>query len=289
MLLNHRTSSRLPGRTRVEAIVVILVIVVAVFIFWPQRHPPGNARLAICMSNLYQCGVAMAMYSVSNKGLLPVASSPGEQGWIVPVLREMGLRRSRSTTDPNTLSLAKLEVLQCPVRTSLQDGAFVDFLSNALDPKGPDATGTWSPPDKRKFVAASSYRDPGGVVLFIEAEREDRVVDFRDLPSVKTAREQWKAGPSSWQQGGVHNMSIWKGGHLPQGKNGINVDDKPGPRKVTREMHPSGRINAAFFDGHGQTVRRTTQVSQTEDYAYWLKLFGVKDPQKVAQSDDDLY
>jgi len=285
----------IPGRRYIEVLIAILVVVAAVVVLLPAIHhrPHGNARLAVCMSNLRQQGLALATYAAENKGLYLVASDPGELGWPGVVVSRVDTRRARavrSIKDANELALGQMEWFHCPERTKDPKAAFIDYVSNALDPDGPDSSGVWPSPSSRKVVNASTYTQPSQVILLAEAEKEDRVVDFGDLASVKTAHDQWKLGLTGWLQGGVHNMTVWKGGHLPKGKNGINLDDSPGPRKVTRGMHLGGkRTSALFFDGHAGMLPRSAREDASEKYADWLKRFGVKDPDKVAASDDDLY
>lgn len=297
MTRHSRLASERRAATKADAIALIAIAaVVAIFaaaIFLPGR-PVGRerARLLVCMSNLKQAGIGLAMYAAANKGFVPVASSPGERGWVGIVAREAGLLRKAQTqaTDANQFPLGQWELFHCPERSGNRTDAFLDYVSNGLDPNGPDASGVWSDPRTRKLLKLGATSRPSDTVLLAEAEREDKVVDFKGIPSVKKAREQWAAGPPTWDEGGIHAMTVWKGAHLPQGKNGINVDDKPGPRMVVQGMHLNGRLSTFLFqDADVQSKPLCTRPSADERYEEWLKLFGVKDPAGVAAKDDDVH
>ncbi len=279
----------------IVAAVIGSVIVLAVTILlpaWPRR--PGNARQVVCLSNLKQAGQGLLMYGVANKGFVPIASSPGERGWVGVVASETGLLKRTQThaADANQFPLGKWELFHCPERTGRRPDAFLDYVSNGVDPNGPNAAGEWGDPRARKYLKLGSTSRSSDTVLLTEAEHEAKVVDFKGVPSVKTAHEQWTAGPPTWNQGGVHAMTVWKGGHLPQGKHGINVDDKPGPRMVARGMHPARsptRSSFLFQDDHVEAKGLFTRQNDEQHYAEWLKLFGVKNPTAVAQADSDLH
>jgi len=89
-------------------------------------------------------------------------------------------------------------------------------------------------------------------------------------------------------------MDVWRGAHLPEGKKLINIDDRPGPRRVAREMHLNRFTNAAFFDGHAEGIQLANRKlpdgspDHVANYAYWLRLFGVKNADQYAAQDPDL-
>ncbi len=286
--------------TKSDLVVVLAVIAVAaaiVLVVMPAlRRPPPTHGATACAVNLRQSGLSLLMYMAGNKSLVPIASGPGERGWVGVVAQQQGYSRVAQSqpVDDNELKLdhALLECLRCPVRSKTSGGAFIDYVSNGMDPKGPDAAGVWSDPRTRRFLKAGTTTRPSSTVLLAEAEQEEKVTDFNGIASVKTAREQWQGGPSTWNAGGTHAMTVWKGGHLPQGKNGMNVDDEPGPRMVTRWIHgnaSSPKTNLLFQDGHVERKPRSNRPTDVQRYADWLRLFGVKDADGVAQKDNDLY
>ncbi len=95
MVRRIRPTSQRQAVTRQDVIIVAAVIgsilVLAVTIVLPAWPRPKGARQAVCMSNLKQVGLGLVMYATANKGFVPIASSPGERGWVGIVARETGL------------------------------------------------------------------------------------------------------------------------------------------------------------------------------------------------------
>lgn len=225
------------------------------------------------------------MYTVERKGRLPTRTNEEGATWIHVVTKEFKIR----TRHPADLDMEKLEMFQCPERGNEMSAMFIDYLYNGLSPDGPDANGVWPSPEAQEPRTLEMYRYTGKVIQVMEAEHEQHVQDFRDVPSVKTLRERWQAGDRDARLEVLEDLTIWKGGHLPEGKNGINVDDEPGPRRVAREMHLKQRSNATFMDGHVEGLPLSDKASDKEAYAHWLQRFGVREPARVAAEDDDQY
>lgn len=75
----RRTTSRSAGFTLIELLVVIAIIAILAAILFPVfATVRGNARKAVCMSNLRQIGTAIQMYASDYDGLFPFAKDASD-------------------------------------------------------------------------------------------------------------------------------------------------------------------------------------------------------------------
>lgn len=279
--------------TTLTELIVVLIIAVLLFVLLMKTHrprQPGGHSMSLCLSQLRQIGIAAMMYHAENRRGFPAATVPGDTNWIEAMCYENRFLKNDEAKTLERLPVNEYDLFQCPARTRDNDAVFADYLVNAMDPAGPDEeTGTWL--RNQRYIDISRVENPGQHILLPEAEREEDVTDFRDVPSVATIRRQWAESITAEPESGLHALTIWKGGHLPHGQNGVNTSDDPGPRRMTRGMHiKRHRTNVAFMDSHAETLPPPPEDStDRERYTQWLRAFGVSEPEKVAERDDDLY
>ena len=309
----HRDRGR-SAFTLIEVLVVVAIIALLVAILLPSLNQArAQARNALCLNNLRQCGIAMHTYASGNDEYVPRGGNRDTLQWSVVVAREFQYIRRYPTgsgggLEVNALRVDMMPVFHCPDRKATLPHPYLDYLANAMDPDYDDPNASPDTPTDGQQMEHDSidpavvakckittYKRTSDVIYLGEAEKEDiweNAVWPPSLPriSLKTSREHWWDGhngnPSAWASGGLDVLDVFLGGHLPEGKDGINTDDGPGPRRVARKMHLKRFTNAAFFDGHGGSLSLNESDNDVENYAYWLRLLGVKQPLQVAQSSD---
>lgn len=265
--------------TLVELLVVSAIVALLVAILLPSvGRARAQARTAQCLSNLHELQTAAQMYSSQFRGALPAFSDPGQAPWPVALAGKNGLRgASTSSAHP---SVDRVDALHCPERQSRQSPGFVDYVANAMNPRGPGADGVWA---KQYFLRSESYKRPSQTIYLADAEREDMVVHIGGHPggeTVKDAHDNWTAGLYATQPT-LSAMTVWTGSHLPEGKDCVNVTDDPGVRRVARRLHPSRFTNATFLDGHAAGAPPAGWPVDASNYGVWLSRYGVKDPETV--------
>lgn len=300
--------------TLIEVLVVVAIIALLVAILLPSlAQARAQARSVQCLSNTRQSGHAMQIFATANKELVPRGGNHDTVHWTMVVARELkyirrfpSLPGNPSVLSLNALRVDKIPVFHCGERSETLPNLFIDYAVNSMNPDAWERDRTWNNaqvihdnPTDLSYCKLNTYKRPADVIYLIDAEREDKNVAFAGNPSLETARSQWWQGhvqsnPAIWNSGGIDVMDVWRGGHLPEGKIGINTSDAAGPRRVARKMHMKRYSNANFFDGHGAQVplanRRQSNGNpdHNANYAYWLKLFGVKNYLEVAQQDNTL-
>jgi prepilin-type N-terminal cleavage/methylation domain-containing protein/prepilin-type processing-associated H-X9-DG protein len=293
--------------TIIEVLVVVAIIatLVAVLVSSLSRARM-QARSAQCLSNLKQICGSLQQYSVENNEILPRGCTPdGGPNWTAAAARSMGLvKTTLAWSAMSQLQVGSMPILHCPERVRTLDSPYLDYVGNAMDPEGPrdvcvkpgqpDPTGEWRRVchwigAHQALCRVRAYKQPGEVVYVIDAEKESRNITFGNSVSL----EQTRRNPVPNM--GVGAMDVYQGLHLPQGKPPHNVSDQPGPRRVGRELHMERYTNAAFMDGHAAPltlVERTLANGQPDDvaqYAYWLRMFGVRDAATIAAADPDMW
>lgn len=265
-----------PGFTLIEVLVVVAIIALLVAILLPSLSTArATARYTQCLSNLHQHGVAVHAYALDNRELVPRGGGPDEVHWTQLVARALGDRAIYR--DMNEVPVDQRPIYHCPERVQTLPRPFMDYVVNAIDSEGPTRNPygqiEWQ---EVKASRLSHFRRPMDVVYLLDAEREDRNTEGVGA-SLAQARRNW-ASPSTWQNGAIDIMDVWKGEHLPEGKSGVNVTDAPGPRRAAREMHLKRFTNATFLDGHADGLALTpSRLSMVDRYAVWLRRFGVVD------------
>ncbi len=297
--------------TLIEVLVVVAIIALLVAILLPAlSRARAQARSTLCLSNLRQIGLAVSQYAIANRDVIPRACNDWEPtNWAVEAARSIGvMKRIPSGFTVNQLKVGQIDLLHCSERTQTLSYPFMDYVVNAVDPEGPrtgasgtnpgspNPSGEW--PQLRHFDPATAplckttvYRSTQDVIYLTDAEREDRNTAYSGVVTLAKARENYRYNPTAEWMG---IMDVWRGMHVPQGKLNANLSDAPGPRRTARQMHLGRFTNAVFMDGHTvgvQLAKRSLPTGQPDhvaQYAYWLKLFGVKDALRIATQDPDL-
>jgi hypothetical protein len=191
------------------------------------------------------------------------------------------------------LPVHKMELFHCPERTAQGSKRFLGYVQNTMNPDGPLDSGLWDAP---VTIKPSSYRRPAEVAFMIDAEREDIVVEGEHNvntndagPSVRAARKNFYEAIETnslqpiKQGGGIDIMDLRTGSHLPQGKVGssgkVNTwdPDEVALRRGARQLHLNRFTNGMFMDGHGAGIQAVKHGTDVENYAYWLRIMGVRD------------
>ena len=112
-------TTRQKAFTLVELLVVIGIIAVLISILLPALNRAREAAKSVkCQSNLRQIGQAMLIYTVDNKGALPVnqsstPSSPTDTNWILLVMNSFTGKNPTIFSGP-VLSTSLRGAFQCP-------------------------------------------------------------------------------------------------------------------------------------------------------------------------------
>jgi len=270
------------GFTLIEVLVVVAIIALLIAVLMPSLAAArAQARSTQCLTNLHQFNLALHAYATTWKGVVPRGSTINTTHWTQLVARMFGDRTNYKNL--NLLPVEKRPIYHCPERERLQPRPFVDYVSNALDPDGrtmgPSGKLQWQ---EQTYVSIGRYRRPSDVVSFCDAERIDRAEEDMQAGYDQYWELDW-TNTANWIYLGIDTCEVWKGAHLPEGKDGVNVDDRQSPngRRAARRMHLTRFTNAGFMDGSGSGIRMAPKnLPNVEKYAYWLRKFGVKDVDK---------
>jgi len=273
--------------TLIEVLVVVAIIALLIAILIPSlERSRAQARSTKCQANLHQIGVAIIQYAMSNNDCVPRDAPPGEIHWTQLVARNFGDKTYYPNA--NLLPVDKMEVYHCPERVKFLPRPFLDYVANGLDPDGRNQQlGRWS---GVRYMKIRSYPVPAEVVYAIDAEQEAKNTDPNPDDTLQSARENWEKrdiwmNPANWKtEGGIDRMDTWKGAHLPEGKEGVNVTDKIGLRRVARKMHLGSFTNAVFLDAHAgglPLASKERYPSDVDKYGLWLKRFGIQKFQQI--------
>lgn len=309
--------SSMPGFTLIEILVVVAIIALLVAILLPSLSKArAQARMAQCLSNQRQSLTAVFMFAQTNNDIVPRGGNHNTVHWTTAVARELKqIKRLPSyqvlntTTNEmetiyevNELRVDQMDVFHCPERSGQQPALFLDYVVNAMPTK---YEGAWDQvvhdSDKyRSDCKINTYKRASEVIYILDAEHEAKNRESGGNPSLAQARMHWWDGhsmndPNIWANGGIDVMDVWRGMHLPQGKPPYNVSEAQGERRAARKMHLGRFTVSGFYDAHAEAVSLANEFTaggaadHQANYAYWLKLFGLDDYQKVAQIDSSLF
>ncbi|GMU21934.1 MAG: hypothetical protein AMXMBFR13_20220 [Phycisphaerae bacterium] len=283
------------GFTLIEVLVVVAIIALLVAILMPSlARARAMARNTQDLSNLRQIGTAMQTYALANKELIPRGielSTDNVVCWISAVAKELGYIK-RIPAQLNELRVEQMPVFHCPERMNTLPHPYIDYVINSMTTEWL-TYGYWLHPQAEEggdHTKIGTYKRPSEVIYVADAELEDKNTPLGSAIALQMSREGWKGGVDSGSPAstGLEAMDVWMGAHLPEGKLTFNLSDAKGPRRAARKMHLGRFTNANFFDGHGASLQLRNDADPVINYAHWLKLFGVKEPLRVAKEDSTL-
>jgi prepilin-type N-terminal cleavage/methylation domain-containing protein len=309
---SEQSGSPLRGFTLIEVLVVVAIIALLIAILLPSlTRARAQARMSQCVSNLRQSVVALHTFAITNKDVVPRGGNHDTIHWTMVVAKELQQIKRLPTYPngaymPNALRVDQMKVFHCPERVTTLPQPYLDYVVNSMQPDAFQTEGNWANAQvvhenssDLGHCKLSTYKRPSEVIYTVDAELEEKSIASGGNPSLRESRENWWAGHTgsntSWASGGVDVMDAWRGAHLPEGKSNINVNELPNARRVARKIHLNRFTAASFYDAHAVAVPLAGKVlpnGQTDhvgNYAYWLRLFGVKDPENVARLDNSLF
>lgn len=272
-MVNSGRSADRCGFTLIEVLVVVALIALLVSILLPSlARARSQGRNAQCLSNLHQLTMGAMEYAAENRGLIRAEAGTGESDWSYLVVREFGVKVSNG--QKWNVPVDRLTMFHCPEREQSMTTPWLDYVANGLSPEGP-LQGKWK---RHKWIRPDEYRQTSQVIYLADAEREDRVEKNPSVPSaaptVQESHSNWLAG--LYAQTTLDGMDIRVGSQLPEGRDGINTSDDPGPRRVARRMHLNRFTNTGCLDGHAAGLPPAGKSLDVDNYGVWLSRFGVK-------------
>lgn len=282
--------------TLIEVLVVVAIIALLIAILLPSlSRARAQARNAVCLNNLKQVGLAMHQYAIRHSGHLPRGGDPDSaEHWVMAVARELGMmKRIGTNAFVNQVPVHQMEIFQDPERTATGSVPWLGYVANAFDPNEGGQNG-W-PGNVLASTRLESYKRPADIVYIACAETEPKLVlnpgaggyanpfksrsnwerNWPDIQSGVAARMQAAISDLQNTGGGIDSMDAWFGAHLPQA---IMEKDKNSEliyRRVALRLHLNRFTNAVFYDGHAAGLQPGTSSNHLENYALWLRRFGL--------------
>lgn len=292
------------GFTLIEVLVVVAIIALLVAILLPSLNQArAQARNAQCLSNLKQHGTAMQTYALTNNDIVPRGGNADTIHWTMVVAKEMKQIKKyptqlldRSKYEANGLRVHIMPIFHCPERVGQLDRPFLDYVVNAMIPKYPP-TG-WDNTqrihtDNPGDCKLGAYRRASEVIYIADAA-DEKSISLGQIQTVRTARANYWHGVDQGnpalanmgnRHGGIAVMDVWRGKHVPEGKDAYNTQ-QPNTiiaRRAGLKMHLRRFTNAGFFDSHAEPVQGKESPDPIVNYAYWLKLFGLRNWEHAAR------
>jgi prepilin-type N-terminal cleavage/methylation domain-containing protein/prepilin-type processing-associated H-X9-DG protein len=294
MVTRIQNRGRGQGFTLIEVLVVVAIIALLIAILLPSlSRAKAHARSSACLSNEHQIGLAMSMFASGHGGKVPVGGDPDSMDhWVSLVAREIGLvKRLTSNMCVNHIRVDQIELYQCPERTATGSKPFLGYVSNSMNPDGPEGS-DWRPLDGVVKIE-SRYKMPANVIYIACAETESRGWDgMNSLGYLGPlgARKNWeqavaagkldqdKTALAAYLQplgGGLDCMDVWRGAQLPQYKAATNPVAGNPNRRVAFQLHMNRFVNCVFYDGHAGPVPAENRATWQANHQVWLQKFGL--------------
>ncbi len=233
--------------TLIELLVVVAIIAVLIAILLPSLgEAMSAAKMASCLSNLRQVGVAMMQYSTANNGyIVPAAiDGQGELPYVKPLWYDALASGNYLQYSGNLLSGGSFvaaptqdHVLHCPAESSNRGFEFCSysvslFVSGFVHPPAPPYDKLW------KVRTLDSFSRSPSTVIFVG-----------DRGNLGEGKQYWPMG-SWWSPPGVH-VYWWSGNN----QYGMGFDWNRHSRKmrITEDGVWGGKGNLLLADGHAQS------------------------------------
>jgi prepilin-type N-terminal cleavage/methylation domain-containing protein/prepilin-type processing-associated H-X9-DG protein len=290
------------GFTLIEVLVVVAIIALLISVLVPSlARARAQARTSTCASNQRQFGVAVNVWAIENKGVIPRGTGYAEEAgtqrvkasihWTQLVARSLGIKPSRNYNywkNYNRVPIDTNEIFQCPERDKTHPDGFLDYIVNAIDQRGPlknncsfdPTSGAW-----HEVLGVTKLRDwkrHSDVIYIMDAATEE---DEREelLTYGRKSIDRWRVFddirympiPSGEIGPSLAYYDLFSGKHMPAYKQDIGNMNNLSPRAAMK-MHYSGS-NAVFIDGHVEMIKPPGRQGWERVMQYYLVKFGVFD------------
>lgn len=249
--------------TLIEVLVVVAIIALLISVLLPSLvRARAMARTTVCSNTARQHASGMNVFATDHKDLVPRGASPRTRfTWIQLMARTFG-DKSNYTRNYNLVPVERQGIFQCPERTGMHAGPFLDYVVNALDHRGPvnancapDSNGAWT--SVEGVAPRSLWKRPSDVIYTMDAADEmagnpsGELAEVREkiaaLRSPKINIPEGVLPPSPWGWG---RYDVYCGYTLPAYPEDAALDGvHRGRSRGAIKMHGKGSV-ASFVDGH---------------------------------------
>lgn len=266
-MLRVPRSSRRGAFTLIEVLVVVAIIALLVAILLPSlANARRMARTTVCLNTCKEHASGMSIFASEHKDLIPRGASPRTRfTWIQLMARMYGDRASYGR-NYNLVPVEKMGIFQCPERARTYSGAFLDYVVNALDHRGPltaqgipSRTGAWV--SVEGVARRNLWKRPGEVIYTMDAAIEETENPSGELAEVR--EKIWElrnpkidipAGLLPPSPFGWGRFDIYTGITVPAYPVDAALDGvQKGRPRGSLQMHGRGS-SASFADGHAALV-----------------------------------
>jgi len=287
----HSNRSTFPAFTLIEVLVVVAIIALLISILLPSLAAArSQARATVCGNSVKQMGMAANLFSNEHRGRVPRGISrhgspdgTGPVNWVRMVARMFG-DKNNYAANFNRVPVEKLEVFSCPQRSSEYGGAFLDYVVNSIDSRGPinlnpcqpnPTSGAWY--EVEGVTKIDEWPFPGETIYVTEAVEESwGIVDlnnsFQTLQGIRENIEEVRRQvPPSLT--GYDWFDVPGGKALPTYRK--MADSVTRAPRASLAMHRWG-TNAVFVDGHVELVKPPPEsAGEVGVFRFYLRRFGV--------------